>query len=109
MDNSQETTKQVENPTVTLVGKISFIGETKELENFKVRNFFVQVQGQYGSNFPISFFKDNCNILDNYKKDDLVEVVCNSKAIQTKKSTPEIPDAFISYGAWKIKKIDETT
>lgn len=61
-----------------MTGKISVLGETKSVgsNGFTIREFVVEEQkeSKYPNLVPFKLSKDNCELLDNYKVGDLVQV-----------------------------------
>lgn len=84
--------------------KIHSIGQTQQItETFSKREFIVETQEEYKQYLTLQVIKDKCNVLDNFKKGDEVEVSINCKGrLWTNKEGVEV--AFNTLECWKIIK-----
>lgn len=92
--------------TITIVGQIKGILEAKIFgTNFEVREFWVEeIEGQYPQTFSIQATQGKCNILDNFKAGDVVEVKCNLRGRYWQKEEKE--GVMNSIQMWQIQKVN---
>lgn len=92
--------------TITIVGQIKGILESKIFgTNFEVREFWVEeIEGQYPQTFSIQATQGKCNILDNFKAGDAVEVKCNLRGRYWQKEEKE--GVMNSIQMWQIQKVN---
>lgn len=82
-------------------GKIKLIRETQTFDSgFCKREVVITTQEQYPQDIALEFFKDKCDILDNYKVGDFVEIGFNIRGSEYKEKY------YVSLNAWKMEKIE---
>lgn len=85
---------------MNIKGRIKLIKETQTFESgFTKREFVVTTQEQYPQDIKIEFIKDKCDILNNYKVDDLVEVFINLRGNEYN------GNYYVNIQGWKIDKL----
>ena len=87
-------------------GKIKVINPTQEVTaTYKKRELVVTTNEQYPQHILIEFGQDKCNILDNYKVGQEVEVSINLRGREWTNPQGETK-YFNSVQGWKINPIE---
>ncbi|ALN97219.1 DUF3127 domain-containing protein [Flavobacterium psychrophilum] len=61
-----------------LIGKLILIDDVKEISaSFKKRDVAIETDEQYPQKILIEFTQDKCDLLNNYKLDDVVKIAIN--------------------------------
>lgn len=86
------------------------INKTKEFGNngFKKRELVVRTNEQYPQCLSIEFIKDKCDMLDNYKNNDVVNIGINLRGREWVNPEGETK-YFNSIQGWMIEKVENTT
>lgn len=94
----------------TLKGSIKTINGTREVsDKFKLREFVVTDEsGQYPQIIQFQSVQDKCELLDNFKEGDNVEVSFNLRGREWTNPQGEVK-VFNTLDAWKISKLDATS
>lgn len=89
--------------------KIHSIGQTQQItDTFSKREFIVETQEEYKQYLTLQVIKDKCDVLNNYKKGDEIEVSLNLKGrLWTNKEGVEV--AFNTLECWRITKNEGST
>jgi hypothetical protein len=87
-------------------GKIKLIGETQTFgaNGFQKREVVVTTDEQYPQNILIEFVKDKCDLLDNYKADDQVQISINLRGREWINPQGEAK-YFNSVQGWRIESL----
>jgi hypothetical protein len=90
-------------------GKIKLIGETQTFgaNGFQKREVVVTTDEQYPQNILIEFVKDKCDLLDNYKADDQVQISINLRGREWINPEGEAK-YFNSVQGWRIEKLESS-
>jgi len=87
-----------------VIGRIKVINATQEVSaSFKKRELVVTTNEQYPQHILIEFGQDKCNILDNYKVGQEVEVSINLRGREWVNPQGETK-YFNQIQGWKIEK-----
>jgi hypothetical protein len=87
-------------------GKIKVINPTQEVTTtYKKRELVVTTNEQYPQHILIEFGQDKCNILDNYKVGQEVEVSINLRGREWTNPQGETK-YFISVQGWRINAVE---
>ena len=94
----------------SLKGSIKVINETKAVsDKFKLREFVVtDSSGQYPQIIQFQSVQDRCDMLDNFKEGDNVEVFFNLRGREWTNPQGEVK-VFNTLDAWKITPIEGAT
>ena len=87
-----------------VTGKLKFKFETKQVsDTFKVREFVLitDYDGDYPQSILMQTTQDKCDILNNYKVGDIVDVMFNLRGREWTNSEGVVKH-FNSIDAWKI-------
>ena len=92
-------------------GTVHSIGETTEYgsNGFTKREFVIQLTGpdensQYPNHIALELIKDKCELMDNYKIGDEIQVTFNlSGRLWSGSGKPE--KCFTSLQAWKVESV----
>lgn len=88
-----------------VTGKIKFISATNEVSaSFKKRELVVSTNEQYQQHILIEFQQEKCDVLNNYKVGDEVEVSINLRGREWVNPQGETK-YFNSIQGWKINKV----
>lgn len=88
-----------------VIGRIKVINATQEVSaSFKKRELVVTTNEQYPQHILIEFGQDKCNILDNYKVGQEVEVSINLRGREWTNPQGETK-FFNSVQGWKINAV----
>jgi hypothetical protein len=90
-------------------GKIKLIGETQTFgaNGFQKREVVVTTDEQYPQNILIEFVQDKCDLLDNYKADDQVQISINLRGREWINPQGEAK-YFNSVQGWRIEKLESS-
>ena len=93
----------------TLKGELKVINETRQVsEKFKLREFVVtDASGQYPQTIQFQSVQDRCDMLDQHKVGDMVEVFFNLRGREWTNPQGEIK-VFNTLDAWKIMPLSAT-
>lgn len=94
-----------------VTGKLKFKFETKQVsDKFKVREFIIitDYDGDYPQSILMQTTQDKCDILDNYKVGDIIDVMFNLRGREWTNPEGQVK-YFNSIDAWKITANGETT
>jgi hypothetical protein len=91
---------------MNVIGKIKVLNETQNVSaTFKKRELVVTTDEQYPQMIMIEFAQDKCDILDNYKVGDSVNVSINLRGREW--INPEgVAKYFNQIQGWRIEKTD---
>lgn len=92
-----------------VTGKVIAIKQTQVVsDKFKKRVIWIETQDQYQQRLELQFVQDKVNILDNYAKDDIVEISFNlrGRSWQNKEGEAKV---FNTLQAWKISKVKQVS
>jgi len=89
---------------MNVIGKIKVLNETQNVSaTFKKRELVVTTDEQYPQMIMIEFAQDKCDILDNYKVGDSVNVSINLRGREW--INPEgVAKYFNQISGWRIEK-----
>jgi hypothetical protein len=89
---------------IIITGKIKIIKDVQTFDSgFKKREVVITTDEQSPQDLKVEFFKDRCDILDNYKIDDIVEVWISLRGNEYQGKY------YVSIIAYKIKKNEKAT
>ena len=94
-----------------VTGKLKFKFETKQVsDKFKVRELIVitDYDGDYPQSILMQATQEKCDILDNYKVGDIVDVMFNLRGREWTNPEGKVK-YFNSIDAWKITASGETS
>lgn len=93
----------------TLKGEIKTVNETRQVsEKFKLREFVLtDASGQYPQTIQFQSVQDRCDMLDQHKVGDMVEVFFNLRGREWTNPQGEIK-VFNTLDAWKIQSLSGT-
>lgn len=91
---------------MNIKGKVTVIGETQTFgnNNFRKREFVITTDEQYPQPIMVEFVQDKCDILNNYKVGDVVDVGINLRGREWVNQQGETK-YFNSIQGWKIEKV----
>ena len=94
----------------TLKGSVKTISGTREVsDKFKLREFVVtDDSGQYPQIIQFQSVQDKCELLDNFKEGDNVEVYFNLRGREWTNPQGEVK-VFNTLDAWKIQPLSGET
>lgn len=89
----------------TLKGKLKVINDTDQVsDSFKKREFVIlDESSQYPQSVLFQSVQDKCELLDNFKVDDVVEVTFNLRGREWINPKDGSIRFFNSLDAWKIE------
>lgn len=76
-------------------------GKQDPSKEYKTRLFVIDTEDQYNPFIAFELFGDKCNLVDNVKEGDLVEVEYNISSREWKDKW------FTKLGAWQVNKASE--
>jgi len=90
----------------TLKGELKVINDTQQItDTFKKREFVItDASGQYPQTILFQAIQDRCEMLDNFKVGDMVEVFFNIRGREWTNPEGEVK-VFNSLDAWKIQPL----
>ena len=90
----------------TLKGELKVINDTEQIsDSFKKREFVViDASGQYAQTILFQSVQDRCEILDNFKLGDMVEVSFNLRGREWTNPKDNSVRFFNSLDAWKVER-----
>jgi hypothetical protein len=89
-------------------GKIKVINETQTIsEKFKKRELVVTTDDQYPQDIMIQFAQDKCDVLNNYKVGNDVEVSINLRGREWTNPQGEVK-YFNTIEGWRINNLDKS-
>lgn len=87
-------------------GKIIAIHQTEVVsDKFKKRNIWIETQEQYPQTLELQFVQDKTDILDQYQKNDFVEIAFNLRGRGWRNDKGEAK-VFNTLQGWKINKVE---
>ena len=90
-----------------VTGKIKVINETQNVtSSYRKRELVVTTSEQYPQHILIEFGQDKCDVLNNYKVGDSVEVSINIRGREWTNPQGEVK-YFNSIQGWKINKTSD--
>lgn len=86
-------------------GRIIAKNDTKSVgaNNFQIREFVVEDNGQYPQKIPMQLVKDNVSMLDAYKVGDEVTCHCNVNGREYDKKDNSGKGYFLSLTVWRME------
>ena len=88
-------------------GMIKVINEVKQVsEKFKIREFVITTDGQYPQDISFQLAQDKCDLINDYKLGDQIEVAFNLRGREWINDSGT-SKYFNTLDAWKISKIIE--
>ena len=93
-----------------VVGKVKFIDTEKEVgtSGFKKRDIVITTEEQYPQDILVQFVQDKCEILNNFKVGESVEVGINLRGREWVNPRGETV-YFNTIQGWKISKSNQAT
>ena len=90
----------------TLKGELKVINDTEQIsDSFKKREFVViDASGQYAQTILFQSVQDRCEILENFKLGDMVEVSFNLRGRELTNPKDKSVRFFNSLDAWKVER-----
>ena len=91
-----------------VTGAIKSIGEVQTFgsNGFRKREVVITTDEQYPQNILIEFVQDKCDLLDNYKADDQVQISINLRGREWINPQGEAK-YFNSVQGWRIEKTEQ--
>lgn len=90
-----------------LIGKLILIDDVKEISaSFKKRDVAIETDEQYPQKILIEFTQDKCDLLNNYKLDDVVKIAININGREWINPQGE-KKYFNSLRGWKVEKVGQ--
>ncbi len=91
----------------TLKGELKVINDTQQItDSFKKREFVItDASGQYPQTILFQSVQDRCDMLNNFKVGDMVEVFFNLRGREWTNPQGEVK-VFNSLDAWKIQPLN---
>tara|TARA_R100001440_G_scaffold54288_2_gene74085 strand:- start:668 stop:997 length:330 start_codon:yes stop_codon:yes gene_type:complete len=91
-------------------GELVKINQTQTKGTFSFRNFVLKTFGDYPQYLTLQLRKDKCNILDNYKSNDKVDVEINLYGKKWEDPNSKETKYFNTLVAWKLGSyVEEVT
>jgi len=91
-----------------VLGKIRFVGPTKEIGNngFRKRELVVTTDEQYPQHISISFTQDKCDLLDSYQLGEEIKVSINIKGREWVNPEGETK-YFNDITGWRVERMQQ--
>lgn len=91
-----------------VVGKIRFVGPTKEVgsNGFRKRDLVVTTDEQYPQHISISFVQDKCDLLDNYQLGEEIKVSINLRGREWVNPEGETK-YFNDITGWRVERTQQ--
>ena len=91
-----------------VVGKIRFVGPTKEVgsNGFRKRDLVVTTDEQYPQHISISFVQDKCDLLDSYQLGEEIKVSINLRAREWVNPEGETK-YFNDITGWRVERVQQ--
>ena len=90
-----------------VTGKVIAIKPAQEVsDKFKKRDIWIETQEQYPQTLEFQFVQDKVDVLNNYAKDDVVEISFNLRGRGWRNDKGEAK-VFNTLQGWKINKAEQ--